>query len=124
MIESRAENRGRSAIILSSAKHDNRVGLMQFLLTRIVNDGRNNRGQRAHQTNQGTDRNPEQPKRKVAAGRRDHPFAKNSEISCDEIAPSRRIFQRASSSVRSIMVEAISRGETPPSTMMGIRIPS
>src|SRR5437763_13939319 len=96
MIESRAENRGRSAIILSGAKHDNRVRLMQFLFTRIVNDGWNNRGQCAHQTNQGTDRNPEQPKPKVAAGRRDHPFSKNSDISSDEFAHSRRIYLRAS----------------------------
>src|SRR5205814_4493421 len=50
-----------------------------------------------------------------------HPWAKNSEISCEEIAPCRRTYQRFSSSVRSTMVEATSRGEVPPSTMIEMR---
>src|SRR5215472_2086632 len=67
---------------------------------------------------------PEKPHPPLSLRRFNHPCAKNSEISCAAIAPSRRIFQRASSSVRSTIVEAISRGELPPSTMMGMRTPS
>jgi len=37
------------------------------------------------------------------------------------MAPSRMMRQRASSSVRSTMVEATSRGEVPPSTMIEMR---
>src|SRR5437667_1496888 len=124
MVETRAKNRRGAAIVLSGAKYDDGIGRMQLLLSRVVNDGGNNSRQRAQQAKQRTKCRPEQPEAKGVAGRRDHPFAKNSEMSCDEIAPSRRIFQRASSSVRSTMVEAISRGETPPSTMMGMCMPS
>src|ERR1700691_440952 len=45
-----------------------------------------------------------------------HPLAKKVEISPAGIAPSRMTRQRAPSSVRSMMVEATSRGEVPPST--------
>jgi len=66
---------------------------------------------------------PQQPKasRRPFRSRVVHPCAKNSEISWAEIAPSRMMRQRASSSVRSTMVEGISRGEVPPSTIMEIR---
>src|SRR5216684_331344 len=47
-----------------------------------------------------------------------HPLAKKVEISSAGIAPSRMMRQRAPSSVRSTMVEATSRGEVPPLTMM------
>src|ERR1019366_5053138 len=50
-----------------------------------------------------------------------HPCAKNLEISSAAMAPSRMMRQRVASSVRSMMVEATSRGEAPPSTMMLMR---
>jgi len=49
-----------------------------------------------------------------------HP-AKKPEISSAGMAPSRIMRQRESSSLRSTIVEATSRGEVPPSTMMLIR---
>src|SRR5579863_2542829 len=50
-----------------------------------------------------------------------HPLAKKVEISSAGIAPSRMMRQRVPSSVRSIIVEGISRGEAPPSTIMLMR---
>src|SRR6266849_3757950 len=50
-----------------------------------------------------------------------HPRAKKVEISSAGIAPSRMIRQRASESLRSTMVEGMSRGEVPPSTIMLMR---
>src|ERR1700739_707306 len=50
-----------------------------------------------------------------------HPCAKKLEIWSAGIAPSRMTRQRAFSSLRSTMVEATSRGEFPPSTMMLMR---
>src|SRR5215470_12584212 len=111
-------------IVLGGAENNDCVGWTQVLLLRIMNDRGNNRGEHREKKEQCAQRRPEQPETRLAAGRRHHPLAKNSEISCEAIAPSRRIFQRASSSVKSTMVEDISRGDVPPSTMMGIRIPS
>src|SRR5581483_4437334 len=50
-----------------------------------------------------------------------HPSAKNSEISWPAMAPSRITVQRASWSVRSTIVEGISRGDVPPSTITEMR---
>src|SRR5579863_1928485 len=94
---------------------------MKLLLVGIVNDGMNRGSDDRRDQN---DRKHCCPQERWLGGRRDHPFAKNSEISCEEMAPSRSMRQRASSSVRSTMVEAISRGEAPPSTIIGIRTPS
>src|SRR6266852_9829239 len=120
MVKPRPKHWSRTAIVFSRAKNDDRVDLMQLLFMGIMNDGRNDRDYR-HGEDRRDDRYPEKGS---LDSRRDHPFAKNSEISCEEMAPSRKIRQRASSSVRSTMVEAMSRGEAPPSTMIGIRTPS
>src|SRR5580698_4323567 len=50
-----------------------------------------------------------------------YPWAKNWEISSEGIAPPRMMRQREASSLRSMMVEATSRGDAPPSTMMLMR---
>src|ERR1700722_16309025 len=50
-----------------------------------------------------------------------HPCAKKLEISSAAIAPSRMMRQRVTSSLRSMMVDATSRGEAPPSTMRLMR---
>src|SRR5581483_8526306 len=94
---------------------------MQLLLVRIVYDAINDRPQHNREDQQGNDCPEQQGSPLSLAG---HPWAKNSEISCDGIAPSRRTFHRASSSVKSTMVEEISRGDVPPSTMIGTRMPS
>src|SRR5579864_141314 len=135
MVETGAIHRRRPAVILGRAEHNDGIGAMEFLQMRIVNDTVTEEQKKCGGCGEWDDC-PKQPypMRPGSAhitnvgsrgtGRLTHPCAKNSEMSCDEIAPSRRIFQRASSSVRSTMVEAISRGEVPPSTMMGMRIPS
>lgn len=123
MIEASTVHRRRTPIILGSPENNDCVGAMQFLLMRVVNYGV---GQKQKNSGESSERDddPEKPDMTAKPRRLNYPCAKNSEMSCDEIAPSRKIVQRASSSVRSTMVEAISRGEAPPSTMMGMRTPS
>src|SRR4051812_33892591 len=54
-----------------------------------------------------------------------HPWeARYSTMSCSLMAPSRCKCHSPDSSERSMMVEATSRGDVPPSTMMGIAFPS
>src|SRR5205809_2485016 len=96
---------------------------MEFLDVRIVDYSVCNIAENRKQNEEGKN-GPEQQSAVLSSRRSDHPCAKNSEISSAGIAPSRRIVQRFSSSVRSIMVDAVSRGEVPPSTMIGTRTPS
>src|SRR5579864_2041738 len=111
------------ADVFGGAKDNDGVSSMKFLLVRVVNYGMCEKSKKCGKRGK-SDNGPEEPQTALALRSSNHPCSKNSEISCDEIAPSRMIFQRASSSVRSTIVEGISRGEVPPSTMMGIRIPS
>src|SRR6202166_223607 len=109
--------------VLCCAKYDNRVRGMQFLqrpLMRNVNAG--NR-EECHQSGQQQSLNPQQPLAPRTPVHRSgfHPLAKKVEISSAGIAPSRMMRQRVPSSVRSIIVEGISRGEAPPSTIMLMR---
>src|SRR5579863_925679 len=122
MIEAGAINRRGASGILGCAEDDDGIGRMDL----FFGSGADNPGAdpeeaaQGHRCNQG-----QQIAHPAPGGARllhlAHPCAKNSEISWEVIAPSRMIRQRASSSVRSTMVEGISRGEVPPSTMMEIR---
>src|SRR5271170_6552586 len=122
MIETGAVYGRRAARIFCCAKNYDSVSRMNFLPRGLANNSHTNCGQPdEHGCRQRPQ--PQQPKasRRPFRSRVVHPCAKNSEISWAEIAPSRMMRQRASSSVRSTMVEAVSRGEVPPSTMMEIR---
>src|SRR5271157_224581 len=93
---------------------------MHLLQRSFVHNANRGQRQKRHQREHDQRFQPQQPAASRAPGGRfvAHPLAKNVEISSAGIAPSRIIRQRAPSSVRSTMVDGISRGEVPPSTMM------
>jgi len=123
VIETRAVDRRRTSVILSRAEDDDGVGGVNFLEVRLVNYAEGNNRNKKHNQDDYQQEKANQPVA-VPMPFDDvivHPWAKNSEISWEGMAPSRITFQRASGSVRSTIVEAISRGEAPPSTMMEMR---
>src|SRR5580700_1330181 len=109
--------------VLCSAKDYDGIRRVQFLERSLVHDA--NRG---HDEKRGQDQQRQGPEPQQPAGSRmpvnrivAHPLAKKVEISSAGIAPSRMTRQRTPSSLRSMMVEAMSRGEVPPSTIMLMR---
>src|SRR4051812_30185846 len=122
VIEPGFENRRWTTVILGGSKYHDCVSRVQLLLPRVEHDCMRQNGENCSDDYQRKE-DPENADR-ARRGRGAHPCAKNSEISCAGIAPSRNTLQRASSSVRSMMVDATSRGDEPPSTIMGIRTPS
>ena len=109
--------------ILGGAEDDDGVRRTKLLEGCSVDDA--DAGQQ-QEGDYGSRRQHRQPQEPAAAGMlvgavRGHPLAKKPEISSDGIAPSRRMRQRESLSVRSTMVDATSRGDVPPSTMMLMR---
>src|SRR3954453_6198452 len=123
MVEPGAINRRRAAGVLGRSKNYDGVGAPQILVSGFANNLDRGRDQKPGQRGRNQNHEPQDPKAKRTAGNWlcGHPRAKNSEISWDGIAPSRMTRQRASSSVRSTMVDATLRGEVPPSTMIAIR---
>src|SRR5580704_13428310 len=123
LVEAGAINRRWSAVVLSRAEDDDSVRGMQIVIPGFVDDSKTDMNDRSRHQEYSQKQRPQDPvaRRTPVSCRCSHPRAKNSEITWAEIAPSRWIFQRASSSVRSTMVEATSRGEVPPSTMMAMR---
>jgi hypothetical protein len=106
---------------LSSAENNDGVGRMEILFRGFRNNLRRNEDQVSRQDESCDEQYSNDPMASAGGCGSAHPRAKNSDISCAGIAPSRIIFQRASSSVKSIMVEETSRGEGPPSTMIEMR---
>src|ERR1700688_185371 len=109
--------------VLCCAKYHNRGRGMQFLQRPLMRNVTAGHREDCHQCGQQQSLNPQQPLAPRTPVHRSgfHPLAKKVEISSAGIAPSRMMRQRVPSSVRSIMVEATSRGESPPSTMMLMR---
>src|SRR5437879_9721313 len=122
MITARSIYGGGPASIFSSAKNDNRIGWVQFLKRGIVDDTYANREEKPRKHSRDYSDQPKRPAFRNSHGCcRTHPCAKNSEISGAGTAPSRKMRQEGSYSVRSAIVDATSRGEVPPSTIMEIR---
>ncbi len=124
VIETGAEDGGGASGVFSRAEDDDGVRRANLLQAGLVHDAD------AGDPEKGRDRGRSQRHYPQGPGGRPpiffsihpgHPCAKNSEISWAGMAPSRMMRQRASSSVRSMMVEATSRGDVPPSTMIEMR---
>src|SRR5262249_42228152 len=123
MIETGTINRRRSPCVFSRTEHNNGIGCFGFLKGSLANDLQRGSNEKRNKTGCNHRQQPQQPAAcdGPLAFYSAHPCAKNSEISLLGIPPSLSTRHRASSSVRSTMVEATSRGETPPSTMIEIR---
>src|ERR1700688_1109453 len=109
--------------VLCCAKYHNRGRGMQFLQRPLMRNVTAGHREDCHQCGQQQSLNPQQPLAPRTPVHRivNHPLAKKVEISSAGIAPSRMMRQRVPSSVRSMIVEGISRGEAPPSTIMLMR---
>src|SRR5437867_12395491 len=115
MIQARSIYGGWSASVFSSAKNDNRIGWVQFLKRGIVDDTYANREEKPRKHSRDYSDQPKRPAfRNSHVCCRTHPCAKNSEISGAGMSPSRKLRQRAASSVRSTIVDATARAQVPP----------
>src|SRR5947208_10294695 len=104
------------------AETDTRSGWTQSMKRGFVDDTYSHTEHKPRKHSRDYSDQPKRPAFRNSHGCcRTHPCAKNSEISGAGMAPSRKMRQRASSSVRSTIVDATSRGEVPPSTIMEIR---
>src|SRR5215475_10884871 len=123
MVETSPQDRRGPACILCGAKDHDRVGGMEFLLIGVADDAEARDDKEQYEEQSDSRQRPQKPisARELECGRELHPCAKNLEISWVGMAPSRITRQRSSPLLRSTMVEATSRGEVPPSTMMGMR---
>src|ERR1700685_792388 len=120
MVEPRTQNRRRMSRVFRGTEDNNRIGWMNFLKPGRMHDSNAGNCQKRAQREHRQQRKPQEPEAARPANGKivAHPWAKKREISSAGMAPSRMTFQRADSCVRSMMVEATSRGEAPPSTMM------
>src|SRR5436190_3983595 len=119
MIKARAQNRGRTSGVFSRPEHNDGIRRLDFVLPGFSDHPQASPTKPKQKHEHKQSQQLQEPMAFACFSA--HPWAKNSEISCEEIAPCRRTYQRFSSSVRSTMVEATSRGEVPPSTMIEMR---
>src|ERR1019366_979374 len=121
VIEPSAQYRGRPSVVFRGSKHNNGVRRATLIVICLFHNGKTGVNEKhdgcceAGQQNGGCDL--------PAAERwnRGHPWPNISAIFSSGIAPSRITRQRLSPWLRSTIVDAISRGEVPPSTMSGMR---
>src|ERR1044071_4429606 len=119
MFKAGTQHRRRAARILCGAEYHDGIRRLDFVLPGLAHHPQAGPAKPKQKCEKKQSHQLQQPKSFTSFSA--HPCAKNSEISCEEIAPCRRTYQRFSSSERSTMVEATSRGEVPPSTMIEMR---
>jgi hypothetical protein len=113
------------ADVFRRAKNYDGVDWVLFVDARLPHDLRAGVKQESHRAQNGERHNPADGMEFASLNRRDdYSCPKSSMICSSGIAPCRSKRQRPSSLVRSMMVEGMSRGDGPPSTMIDRQSPN
>src|SRR5438046_6256279 len=121
VVEPSAQHGGGTPRIFRSPENHDRFSWVELLLVGFANNAQTGDHYEEKYDEHARRRDPQQPVASKAFVQFHHPWAKKVEISLAGIAPSRITRQRSSVLLRSTMVDATSRGEVPPSTMMPMR---